>query len=462
MKNTHAFLILSLMSFALGCGAPEAPSSDRNALTNGGTVVSTGGSTTFTLSPGYSRVAPGAAIQFLAAGGVGPFSYSIVSGGGSINPSTGDFVAASAIGVSQVRVLDAMGNVATAQVEVALTVTLSPITQSIQVGQTLTLTASGGQAPYNFNIESGAGTLGSVGAYSTIFNASSTTGVTVIRATDSLGNSATSRITVQALTPISVTPSTSSMFVNSSINFTVNGGIAPYTYAIIQPVPAVGTVYATGVYQSGANPGNVQIRVTDSAGQIATIYLNVVYNQSSSAYNYSVGTLVDAYLGVTLDNFGTEGYPTLIFYGTGPSLNASSLGHNGNSSCFIGANVSSPCVTRAPLQNINRNVPASSIYVGSLSFRGRNGNASAEFCIEPGNNNRAYLRMLSGSGFGASLRFDQAGRRMIDGRMQAGAIISGLDTSGGAGNVQVAVSTARYISGTSCSAYNSIVIEAQP
>ena len=59
-----------------------------------------------TLTSNAKAIAPNITTYFLASGGVAPYTYTIMSGGGSVNPSSGLYSADDSVGVVVVRALD--------------------------------------------------------------------------------------------------------------------------------------------------------------------------------------------------------------------------------------------------------------------------------------------------------------------------------------------------------------------
>jgi hypothetical protein len=69
------------------------------------------------------NVAPGATVTFSVIGGMAPYTWSITSGGGTLNSSTGAsviYTASSSAGMAYLRVNDSSGNSATASVNVVV------------------------------------------------------------------------------------------------------------------------------------------------------------------------------------------------------------------------------------------------------------------------------------------------------------------------------------------------------
>ncbi|MGC9313622.1 MAG: hypothetical protein ACP5IA_13125, partial [Sediminispirochaetaceae bacterium] len=75
---------------------------------------------TLTLSPSYVEASPGAILEFTAAGGIPPYTFSILSGAGyleKISPTTMRIETSSPPPLAKIRVTDAVGSTATANID---------------------------------------------------------------------------------------------------------------------------------------------------------------------------------------------------------------------------------------------------------------------------------------------------------------------------------------------------------
>ena len=232
------------------------------------------------ITPATVSLAVSAAQTFTSSGGVSPYSYSIVSGGGSIVSATGAFTAPAAAGSVTVRVTDSLSNISNATVTVLGSVLISPVTKTLAVNNLFTFSATGGQTPYSFSIVSGGGSMnGATGAYT----APATTGTTVIRVTDALSQISDSTVTINSA--LTISPVTKTLAVNNTQTFLATGGVSPYSYSIVSGGGSI--VAATGVFTAPATAGTVTVRVTDSLSNIsnATVTVNAALAISPVSIN---------------------------------------------------------------------------------------------------------------------------------------------------------------------------------
>lgn len=220
------------------------------------------------LSPASIDVVQTGSVSFSAAGGVTPYTYSIVSGGGSINNSTGEYTAPNTAGSAVIRVTDSLGNLASSSVTVASPVQISPVSYTLAVNNQKTFTASGGLAPYTFSLVSGVGAITTAGVYT----APGTSGVATVKVTDSLGQVASANLTINAA--LSLSPSTLTMAQSSSATFAASGGVSPYSYSLISGGGSINS--SSGAFTSPTSAGLVSIRVSDSLGNTADATVTVV------------------------------------------------------------------------------------------------------------------------------------------------------------------------------------------
>lgn len=233
---------------------------------NSNAVATTVGS--LSLSPANANVTINGVSVFSGNSGVPPYTYEMASGGGSINSSSGLYIAPSSSGVAQVKVTDSIGTVATANVVIYTNPTISPSAPTLAILNTRLFSASGGLGPYTYSVVSGGG---SIGASTGVYSAPASSGTATVRVTDSVGGTSNANITINAALQIS--PTTPTMAINSTLQFSVAGGVPPISYSVVSGGGTISS--STGLYSSTATPGSVSVRAIDSVGNISLASLTV-------------------------------------------------------------------------------------------------------------------------------------------------------------------------------------------
>jgi N-acetylneuraminic acid mutarotase len=155
------------------------------------------------ISPATVSLPPRGSQTFTASGGSGlGYSWSLPTNnsGGSIDPSTGAYLAGPTPSVTDVvQVIDSLGNTATQSVAIGPGITITPAGVAVRAGTTRTFTATGGSgAGYTWSLTSGE-SGGSIESSSGAYQAGTIAGVDVIEVTDPLGNTASTTATVSLL-----------------------------------------------------------------------------------------------------------------------------------------------------------------------------------------------------------------------------------------------------------------------
>ncbi len=158
-------------------------------------------SLTVTQAPADDPLTVGTEYTLTVSGGSAPYSWSLVRGSGSLGTSgTSVAFTPDSAGTVEIRVTDAYGCTTTWTIEAAcpgITITHDPADDPLTIGDTYTMTASGGSEPYAWTLVQGAGSLGATGT-SVPFTPSAS-GTVEIRAEDA--NSCTGTFTGEASCP---------------------------------------------------------------------------------------------------------------------------------------------------------------------------------------------------------------------------------------------------------------------
>lgn len=220
------------------------------------------------ISPASQTVAINSVNTFSGSNGVSPYTYSLQAGTGSVNSSTGAYTAPGSFGSATVRVTDSIGNTADAAVTITGPLVIAPTSVTLAVGNSTTLTGSGGTPPLSYSLFSGGG---SVVAATGVYTAGATAGSAVVRVTDSLGATADSNITINAA--LAISPASQTLTTNSTVTFSTVGGVSPFTFSKVSGIGSIDSV--TGLYTAPASSGSAIVRVTDSLGNFSNANVTV-------------------------------------------------------------------------------------------------------------------------------------------------------------------------------------------
>jgi hypothetical protein len=170
-KINNVFAILLPIIVLSGCGSSDT---SNPSPTPSATVTTLDTSVSLSLTATVSSVAPNGIAYFNASGGTSPYRFSIYSGGGTIDSTSGVFTASSSTGTSQVKVIDSEGSVAYASISInsdSGSLVVTPASYSLGYSAQVNLSASGGVSPYVFSMYSGGGSLSASSALSTTYSA---------------------------------------------------------------------------------------------------------------------------------------------------------------------------------------------------------------------------------------------------------------------------------------------------
>jgi hypothetical protein len=143
----------------------------------------------------------------------------------------------------------------------------------VGAGQSITLTTTGGQPPYNYNIISGSGSLVPQ-TDNAVVNFTAPAGTpaqptTTIRVTDASGASADRTIATTAGLTVTYTPAAPTKY--DSVTLTGINGTAPYT---LKRLSGPGSLAGT-IFSPGSNAGTTNFEITDATGAKAGFNITV-------------------------------------------------------------------------------------------------------------------------------------------------------------------------------------------
>lgn len=221
--------------------------------------------TALAVSPAGARIAAGAQIVFSASGGTAPYSWSVANAAiGTINATTGTFVAGAAGGVTTVTARDAAGASASQSVTVT-PLAIAPNTATVAIGASAALSVSGGTAPFTWTSANPAvATITSLGVLTGV--SAGTTTVSVRDANGVTATSGTMTVTGAAAASLTLTSAPRAVAVGQQITLSVSGGTPPYVWsstasAVLGVTP--NAVTSSAIAQ-GLSVGSAAITVRDS------------------------------------------------------------------------------------------------------------------------------------------------------------------------------------------------------
>lgn len=184
-----------------------------------------------TISPSHLVTNPNLIEKFSANGGVPPYTFQILTGGGNINNSIvnaeGSFTAPSTVGTTTVQLRDSVNTIVTATIEISPELYISPLNPTIGIGNTVTFIGSGGVPPFRFDIVTGPGIMNVNGTFTADSGIIFAPQTTVVRITDAKE--------VKRLSTITINPAIDfaepEIIVRSGTEKIIEGinGVPPYT-----------------------------------------------------------------------------------------------------------------------------------------------------------------------------------------------------------------------------------------
>ena len=250
-----------------------------DALGNTGSVTIQVGPTV-TITPPSPAVPPKGSIAFGASGGSGTgyvWTLSTNASGGSINWSTGAYVAGPKGGVKDVvAVNDSLGNIASATIDVGPDVAIAPAAPATPPKGSISFSATGGSgAGLDWSISSNKSGA-TIDATSGSYKAGATGNVAdTVAVSDSLGNKASVNVSVGG--GLAINPASAATPPKGSLAFTVIGGSGDGYVWSLQTNESGATIdSASGKYVAGPT-GNATdvVQVTDSLSNTTSVSVTV-------------------------------------------------------------------------------------------------------------------------------------------------------------------------------------------
>ncbi|MEX2109822.1 MAG: ice-binding family protein [Gemmatimonadaceae bacterium] len=366
---------------------------------------------TLTITPASATLAANGTQQFTVVGTddegdavtVDAEVWSVVSGGGTINASTGFFTAGTAAGTftNTVRVtcngITALATVIVTPGALA-TITVTPNPATMAINATAQYTAVGRDANNNvvaitpvWSVTAGGGTIDpSTG----LFTAGSTAGTfnNTVRATSgTIFGEATAIVTAGPLASIEVTPDPATVPTGGTQQFTAVGRDASGNVVSITPVWTVvnggGTINSSsGLFTAGAVPGTYNNTVVATSGSIsdnATVLVTsstppapIVNLGTASTYGILAGSTVtcasapgtvNADVGVSPGSAIT-GFPPCVITGTTHLADAAAATAQGDLTTAYNTLAGLPCGTVIGTPNIGGTTRAAGVYCSASSI----------------------------------------------------------------------------------------------
>jgi Domain of unknown function (DUF5122) beta-propeller len=228
---------------------------------------------------------------FAASGGTPPYEFSVVSGGGSIDATSGKFTAPGAAASVVVQLADSGRRTANGTVHVLATLVIAPANASVGASTVTVFSATGGRTPYTFGVVTGSGTIDS---NSGKYTAPASPGSATINVVDADGNASQAMVTINpalALSPSAITMTAAS---NYSYSFAAQGGVPPYAYSVVGP----GNVNASsGLYKAGTASGAATLQVQDAQGSTASATVDSIWVRTNGPVHAATTDGSSWYLG---------------------------------------------------------------------------------------------------------------------------------------------------------------------
>jgi alpha-tubulin suppressor-like RCC1 family protein len=220
------------------------------------------------VSPKSSQLVVGDIIQLQAQSGVPPLLYSVVSGSGTIDPTTGVFTAPSIPGPNLVQVIDAHGTVDTSTIQVRGPLSIEGSRKEIAVGGVSFLSVTGGIPPYRFFVDQRVARFdASLGGL---------TGLVAIpdvevQVKDAKDHSTSYHLKIYERFAL---PANQKVEAKKTTKIRVEGGVPPYQFSQVSGLGFMNPT--TGEFVAPEQTGIAVITVKDSSDNLAQMTVSIV------------------------------------------------------------------------------------------------------------------------------------------------------------------------------------------
>lgn len=421
-SGLFGILVLPLVMVLLGCnsGANDVSSDDADTSEDSESTSST----SLYISLSSSTVSRNGTVTLLAGGGTSPYYFSLYSGSGSVSGDV--YTAGSTAGsYATIEVTDSEGSTAYGTIYTDSTITLNLSSSTISAGGTVTLSASGGTAPYTYSLVSGGGSISE-----DVYTAPEYGTTATIQVADAQGAEGTASVTVKYYSPLVISPSSIIVYTGDTRTFSASGGTGTYSYALISGGGSLsGAVYTAPSYATTA-----QVEVWDSNGNNAIASITVIKKTTLyAAATFQVDA--NALLAVSIPNSESL-YPAFAIGGAGSGGDFGRNVTNTSTTSFAAA----PASAAVALTNFmwSDSYP----YVGTLVVSGRSGTNTFSFCIQAGDQD-AHLKKVSVnqtlSATYKSIAYGSFAENTSGGVILQGLWIENIDTANAAGSASIQV-----------------------
>lgn len=233
-------------------------------------------------------------------GGLPPYNYIKLSGVGTINSSTGEFLSGSIPGVVQIKIIDALNQEVMVSGQVYDQLVAQNLNPSLTISNQISLIPTGGKTPYSYVKLSGPGVVDGSNF------SSNTAGNTSIKISDALGQDVIVNALINSnLTLTAGTCNANPLLSYKSCTLTTSGGVGDITLSTTQ-----GEVNSsTKVLKPNClnNSGSFQVTAQDSFGNTASLNLNATCVYSGCSEIKAKGyALTNGFFWIDMDGYLTE------------------------------------------------------------------------------------------------------------------------------------------------------------